>query len=81
MLEEYKEFWGKVSNSMKNRFECDPVYNKKHIKTKMKCYEGKINSNFHGDKMPKVGFQYIFLLVILIDSVFRNGENYYLKSF
>ena len=81
LLEEYKEFWGKVSNSMKNRFECHPVYNKKHIKTKMKCYEGKINSNFHGDKMPKVGFQYIFLSVILIDSVFRNGENYYLKSF
>ena len=27
--------------------------------------------------MPKEGSQYICLLVILIDSVFRTGKNYY----
>ena len=33
--------------------------------------------NFHGDKVPKEGSQYICLSVILIDFVFRTGKNYY----
>ena len=43
----------------------------KHLKTKIKFYEGKINTNFHEDKVPKEGSRYICLSVILIDSVFR----------
>ena len=31
--------------------------------------------------MPKEGCQYNFLLVILIDSVFKTGKNYYAQVF
>ena len=42
----------------------------------------KINSSFHGDKIPKEGSWCICLLVIiLIDSVFRTGKNYYPRLF
>ena len=30
-----------------------PVYDKKYLKTKIKSYEGKINTNFHDDGISK----------------------------
>ena len=50
LLEKYKEIWDKVSNTIKKRFDSEPVYNEKYLRTKIKSYEGKISSNFHGDK-------------------------------
>ena len=41
----------------------------------------KINTNFHNNKIPKEGSQCICLSVVLIDSVFRTGNNYYLQVF
>ena len=43
----------------------------------MKSYNGKINTNFHINEIPKEGSQFICLAVILIDSVFRTAKNYY----
>ena len=40
-------------------------------------YNGKINTNFHDNKIPKEGSQFLCLLVILIDSVLRTGKHYY----
>ena len=51
--ERYNEIWDKVSNSMKKGFDSEPVYNEKYIKTKINSYEGKTNTSFHGDKVPK----------------------------
>ena len=42
-----------------------------------KSYEGKMNTNFHGVKVPKDGPRYICLLVIFINFPFRTGKNYY----
>ena len=81
LLEKYNEIWGKVSNNVKKGFDREPVYNEKYIKTEIKSYEEKINANFQGDKVPKKGSQYICLSVILINSVFRTGKNYYPQVF
>ena len=43
----------------------------------MKYYEGKSNTNFDCDKVPKEGSQCICVSVILIDCVFRIGKTYY----
>ena len=59
----------------------EPVYNGKHLKTKKKCYEVKINTNFHNNGIPKEGSLCICLLVILIDSVSKMGKNYYQQVF
>ena len=37
----------------------------------------KIKTNFHNNKIPKEGSQFICLSGILIDSVSRTGKNYY----
>ena len=41
----------------KKEFENSTIYNEKYIKTKTKSYNGKINTNFHNNKIPKEGFQ------------------------
>ena len=73
----YNEIWHKISNNIKKLFVSEPVYSKKYLKTKIKSYKGKINTNFYNDKMPKEGSYCICLSVILIDSGFGMGKNYY----
>ena len=81
LLEKYNEIWEKVKNSIKKEFDVEPVYNEKYLKAKIKSYNGKINTNFHNNKIPKEGSQFICLSVILISSVCRTGKNYYPQVF
>ena len=74
LLEKYNEIWEKVKNRIRKEFDSEPVYNEKYLKAKIKSYNGKINANFHNNKIPKEGSQFICLSVILIDSVFRTGK-------
>ena len=46
------------------------------MKTKIEYYKGKLNTIFHGDKLPKEVSQYICLSVIIIDFVFRTVKDY-----
>ena len=69
LFEKYNEIWGKVKNSLKKEFDSEQVYNEKYLKTKIKSHNGKINTNFHNNKILK-GSQFICLSVILIDFVF-----------
>ena len=44
---------------------------KKYLKTQIKSFNEKVNTNFHNNKIPKEWSQCIFLSVIFIDSVYR----------
>ena len=81
LLEKYNEIWEKIKNSIKKEFDSKSVYNEKYLKAKIKSYNWKINTNFHNNKIPGEGSQFICLSVIFIDSVFRTGKNYYLQEF
>ena len=81
LLEKYNEIWEKVKNSLKKEFDSEAIYNEKYLKGKIKSCNRKININFHNNKMPKEGSQYICLTVILIDSVSRTGKNYFFVKF
>ena len=70
-------FWDKVRNIIKKGFDSVPVYNDKYLKTKIKSSEEKINTKLHNNRMSKEGFQCICQSVVLIDSVFKMGKNYY----
>ena len=50
-------------------------YNKNTMKFGKKSYNGKINTNFHTNKIPRESSR--FILVVLIDSVFRKDKIYY----
>ena len=53
----------------------------KYVKNKTKSYNGKINTNFHNNKIPKEGFQCTYLSLILINLVYRKDKNYYPQVF
>ena len=54
------------------------LYTRKNI---IKSYNGKTNRYFYSNKIPVESSQYICLSVILINSVFRIGNNYYPQVF
>ena len=81
LLAKCNECLEKGENSLKKEFNKEPVYNEKYLKTKIKSYNGKINTDFYNNKIPKECPQFICLSVILIDSVFRTGKNYYPQVF
>ena len=53
LLEQYNEIWEKLKNSPKKELGSNPIYNEKYLKAKIKSYNGKINANFHNNKIPK----------------------------
>ena len=57
------------------------LYKMKKLKVKIKSYNGKINTNFHINKIQKKGSRFICLSVILINSFFRAGKTYYPQVF
>ena len=79
--EKYHEIWEKVKISLKNEFDSEPIYNEKYLKAKVKSYNGKINANVQNNNISREGSKFICLSVLLIDSVFRTGKNYYLQVF
>ena len=80
-LKNIMKFGKTVSNIVKKEFGSKPVYNKKHLKNKVKACNGKINTNFHNIKIPKEDFQCICLLVLLMVSIYRKYKDYYPELF
>ena len=74
LLEKYNEIFSSI---IKKEFDSEPVYNEKYLKTKIKSFNGKINTNFHNNKIPKEDSRYIFLSLIFIDSFYIKDKNYY----
>ena len=73
LLEKYNEIWDKVSKVIKKGFDSDPIYNENNLKTKIKSYEGRINKNFHNDKITKRGFS-LYLSISGINGLsFQDG--------
>ena len=71
----------KLVIAFKKEFDSEPLHNEKYLKTKIKSDEGKANTDIYDYGMPKEGTHYICLLVILVDSVFKIGKNYYPQVF
>ena len=48
---------GKIEDLIGKKFDCEPVYGDKYIRTKVKPYNNDIRRNFHGEgnsrKVPK----------------------------
>ena len=81
ILEKYNEIWEKLKDSLKKEFDSKPVCNEKYLKAKTKSSNGKINTNFHGNEIPKEDSQYVGLSVVLIDPLFRVRKNYHPQMF
>ena len=80
-LKKYTKIWGKVSSLMDVEFDNKPVYgdNNKYIKTKIKPYGDKVNTNFQGKKVRKENASYK-CLQLMLDSAIRANKNYHLQT-
>ena len=74
------KFGKKLKIASKKNLKLNLFTMKKYLKAKRKPYNGKINTNFHNNEIPKEGSQFISLSVILINFIFRSGKNYYPPS-
>ena len=64
---------------MNTEFDSEPVYGDvdKYIKTKIKIYEDRVNTNFQGQKVPKENASYKCISLVMLDSVIRVNKKYY----
>ena len=74
LLKKYSKIWERVSSLMNIEFDSEPVYGDKYIKTKIKQYRDKINTNFQGKKVPKENASYKCLSLIMLNSVIRANK-------
>ena len=65
--------WEEISILMNKKFDIEPIFgdSDKYIKTKIKSYGDKINTNFQGKTIPKENTSYKCLSMIMLDSVNR----------
>ena len=73
LLKKYKEIWENVGNLLNKKFDNEPIYSDvdKYIKTKIKTYGNRVNTNFPGQKVPKENTAYKCISLIMLDSVIR----------
>ena len=79
LLKKYKKIWEKVGNLLNIEFDSEPIYGDvdKYIKTKIKAYGDRVNTNFQGRKLPKENASYKCISLIMLDSVIRVNKKYY----
>ena len=73
LLKKYKKIWEKVCNLLIIEFDSEPVYDDvdKYIKTKIKMYGDRVNTNVQGKKVPKENALYK-CISLMLDSVINN---------
>ena len=83
LLKKYKEIWKEVKSLLNIKFDSEPVYgdNDKYIKTKIKIYDGRVDINFRGKKVPKEKAACKCLPAIMLESVIKVKESIILKHF
>ena len=79
LLKKYTKTWERVSSLTNIEFDSEPVCgdNDKCIKTKIKSYGDKVNTNFQGKKIPKENATNKSFSLIMLDSVIRVNKKYY----
>ena len=70
VLDKYNESW-KIKKTLNIKFHSMPVYDEKHIKAKVREFNGMIKTNFLGDKIRKENVHYTCITCITFDSVMK----------
>ena len=82
LLKKYIKIWERVSSLINIKVESEPVYrnNDKYIKTKIKSYREKVNTDFQGKKVPKENVSYKCFSLIVFESVKSIILKYFWKN-
>ena len=69
LLKKYNKIWERVGNLLNIEFDSEPVYVDvdKYIKTKIKMYGDRVNTNFQDKKEPKENASHKCISLIMLD--------------
>ena len=83
LFKKYCKIWKTIKGLLGIQFDSEPVYGDTdfYIKTKVKMYDNKVNTNFRGKETLKGDSSYKCLLLIMSDSVVKVGKEYYPQGF
>ena len=83
LFKKYCKIWKIIKSLLGIEFDSEPVYGNTdlYIKTKVKMYDNKVNTNFQGKETPKGYSSYKCLSLIMLDSVVKVGKRYYPQVF
>ena len=78
LLKKCNKIWEKIINLLDVKCYSQPVYDDgdKCIKTKIKLYGDRVNTNFQGKKVPKENASYKCLLLIMLDSIIKANKKF-----
>ena len=71
MWGKYEQIWDVIKNKLGIKFHSESVYDKTYIKSKVREFDSKIETNFWGNEVPKDNMHYTCIACITIDSVMR----------
>ena len=71
VLIKYNEIWNKIKKKLEMKFNSQPVYDEKYIRTKVKTFNEVVNIIFSVNKIPRESIHYICIAAISIDSVMK----------
>ena len=73
LFKKYCKIWKTIKGLLGIEFDSEPVYGDtdSYIKTKVKMYDNKMNTNFQGKETPKGDSSYKCLSLIMLDSVVK----------
>ena len=71
MYLKHNEIWNKIKKALNTRFHSQPIYDDKYLKTKVKTFDGVINTLFSDNQIPKKRNHYICLAAICIDYILK----------
>ena len=75
--DKYDKIWDVIKDKLGIKFHSEPVYEYKYLKTKVREYDGVINTNFLGNNIPKENMHYTCIACIIIDSVMKMDKKYF----
>ena len=81
LLEKYKAIWTKIEDLKNIELNALPVYDDRYIKTKIRTYDDKVYTNFHGLNVPENDIKCKSFTVISIDSLLVYDKKCYLQVY
>ena len=73
----YTEIWNRIKKSLNTKSHSQPIYDDKHIKTKVKTFSSMINTLFSGNEISREEIIIFGITAICIDSVLRIEKKNY----
>ena len=75
--EKYENIWDVIKNKLCITFHSEPIYKQKHLKAKVREFDGLIKTNIFGNDRPKENMHYACIGCTAIDSAMRMDKKSY----